>query len=409
MNHNNALFIVPILIFIVCLGFFVFFTSSFKDVGDSNFRLIQSLENYQYFNNSILFIGDSQIREDIDCNIIESSIKDSKTPPLHKKECYNLGIAGILPLQIALFSDKIISTTPEHVVIGVSPLFFNEEINKNDDFFYFIGKDEQIKSDSDVTGFLTKKEFALYNMHYLERIVYMRKFILPHYVNLIKLLNNKNIIKNDIQDDNKQDNNNINNNDNIMNNKQEDNNPDNSNINNKSTIINNGQDEKEQNSNNINNDLNYNHNITTNIESHTLSPKKLINFKNPHVFSKSQTESKLQLKIKDDNIKKIFTKTYIKKREIDSFEYLIKQLTESNIEVTIIFMPLNPLLTESINTSGIFLYDRYFSDFSLKSNVNYVNLIDEFDSDKFIDLSHLNEKGRTSLSQIIVEGDYNII
>ena len=73
--------------------------------------------------NKTFFIGDSQIREDIDCILIN-------------EDCYNLGIEGITPTQIALFEDKLIAAQPKKVIIGLSPLLFNEQLTITKNYSY---------------------------------------------------------------------------------------------------------------------------------------------------------------------------------------------------------------------------------------------------------------------------------
>ncbi|MCK5321882.1 MAG: hypothetical protein KAJ47_01335 [Candidatus Aenigmarchaeota archaeon] len=176
MKNKNQIFIIPLIAFLLSTIFYIGFISSFNNFGLSNNRFINSQKMYDNISeNTILFLGDSQIREDINCLIIDSE----------QTNCLNLGIAGILPIQIALEKNKIISAKPKTIIFGISPLFFNENINKNDDFLFFMDSNKILR-DNLIINQLTDKEEKILNMDRKDWILYKRKFLLPFYINFLK-------------------------------------------------------------------------------------------------------------------------------------------------------------------------------------------------------------------------------
>ena len=177
-NSKKLVFLVLFAAVIFSTLIYVIFALSFNHLGANTerfsylMRTIPSIEEW-----SILAVGDSQVMEDIDCTAIDKV----------GSECFNLGVAGILPLQLALIKDEIAAKKPGAVLIGVSPLFFQEGVNKNDDLFFVLNNEEK-----DYNGFLlerfTEEEKNLLSLSKPEQLLYKRKFILSYYMNVVKSL-----------------------------------------------------------------------------------------------------------------------------------------------------------------------------------------------------------------------------
>ncbi len=323
-NRFNYVYIIPFIVILISSFIYFIYIGSFSGFDQTSQRFIGVLDSFKKvpINNNI-FIGDSQIREDIDCISIEKN----------NLSCYNFAIEGILPIQLALISNEIINSNPKRVIIGVSPLFFSESINKNDNIFFFAG-DKKINLDKQVIKMLNHNEVKLISMNWFKKGLYKRKFILPFYLGLIKGIFEK---------DNK------------------------------------------ENSNNFN------------------------NFKNPYIFNKIETNSELKKKLNNTNTIELFKFNNSKIREVDAFKYLISKLRINNIEVTIIEMPLNPIIKEYVNSGSKEEFSLFISKVSKEYNTTYIDISDYFKDDEFIDISHLNEKGRARLSEIIKTGERNVI
>src|SRR3989344_2945573 len=181
MQRNAWYFVLPVVAFIISTLGYIVFVDSFHHLGIEANRLEAILDFYPSLpQGSTLFLGESQVREDIDCTKIDELS--------HTSSCFNLGLAGILPLQLALQKDLIIQTKPKIVVIGVSSVFFDETTNKNDDLFLLLGQDKQVTKDDFVMGLLSEEEKKLVSMNFYERAVYKRKFILPFFVSFFQNL-----------------------------------------------------------------------------------------------------------------------------------------------------------------------------------------------------------------------------
>lgn len=175
MHKKKYVFALPLLAVLLSTAFYIAFITPFNNYGLSNNRFLNILDIYENIEpNSIIFLGDSQVREDIDCAIINN------------KTCFNLGIAGILPLQLALQKDMLIKTKPKKLIFGISPLLFNEDANINKDIFFFINEKKRISIDKPILTRLNPDEKDLLFMGKIDRLLYKKKFILPFYVGLLK-------------------------------------------------------------------------------------------------------------------------------------------------------------------------------------------------------------------------------
>ncbi|MFC1690827.1 hypothetical protein ACFL0W_01490 [Nanoarchaeota archaeon] len=314
MSSNKKVFFIPILVLIISTIAYAMFAASFNNYGSDNNRFVNLLDQYENINqDSILFIGDSQIREDIDCRIIESE----------RTKCYNLGMAGILPIQIALQKDFITQTKPRLIILGASPLFFNEYINKNDDLYFFIGRKlGKIKPDEYLSNLLTEKEKELLYKNTWEKLLHKNKFFMPFYLGLIKQI------------------------------------------------------------------------FSTETQRNILN-----NFKDPYLFLQDQSFEELNKKIDDKNTMALFDIDNSQNRQIESFEYLIDSLHKNKGKIIIVQMPLNPLLKDKISDKSWKKYHKLLLDVAQENNVTLINLEEEFEEEEFIDLTHLNNKGRKRLSK----------
>jgi len=326
-NKFNYIFIIPFITILIASFIYFFYIGNFVSFDQTSQRFISILESLKELSpNQNIFIGDSQTREDINC----VTIGDGNI------SCYNLGIEGILPIQIGLISNEIINSSPKRVIIGVSPLFFSESINKNEDIFFFIGE-KKVKLDKKFISMLDKDEAKLISLNWFERGLYKRKFILPIYSDIIKNIiykNNKKI---------------------------------------------------------VNTELN-----------------KRNNFKNPYIFNTNKPELELKGKINDTNIIKLF-EFNSSVREVKAFEYLINNIRINKINITIVEMPINPILEEHISNKSKIDFSNYISKISSEYNISYLDISSNFNKDEFIDLTHLNEKGREKLSKIMKKGGENVI
>ncbi|MDP3734737.1 MAG: SGNH/GDSL hydrolase family protein [Nanoarchaeota archaeon] len=176
---KQSYFILPCIALVVSTVLYLVFINSFDNFGPHGTRFNNILEKYNDLPaGSILFIGDSQIQEGIDCTLIEKESIET---------CFNFGLAGLVPMQMALQKDLVIATKPKFVVIGVSAAFFDESINKNEDLFLLLN-DHGVAADSFLQERLTDQEKKLLSMNYFEKALYKRKFILPLYVGIFDSL-----------------------------------------------------------------------------------------------------------------------------------------------------------------------------------------------------------------------------
>ncbi|GEM_PF-6797588 len=181
MQRNAWYFVLPVVAFIISTLGYILFVNSFHHLGIEANRLEAILDFYPSLpEGSTLFLGESQVREDLDCHKMDQFF--------HSNSCFNLGLAGILPLQLALQKDFIIQAKPKTVVIGVSSVFFDESSNKNDDLFLLLGEHKQVTRNDFVMGLLSNQEKKLVTMNFYERAVYKRKFIVPFFFSFFKNL-----------------------------------------------------------------------------------------------------------------------------------------------------------------------------------------------------------------------------
>ncbi len=177
-NQKSINFLIILVFFIIFISFviYLFFIYNFKGYDITSTRFLAVTKKIKDIPvNSVFFLGDSQTREDIDCGLIFK-----KNNP-----CFNFGIEGISPLQLAFMSNLIAESKPKAVVLTVSPLFFSDKINRNNDLFFFIN-DEKLKYNNNLVAMLNKDEKAIIFMTPLDKVLYKRKFIMQFYLGVIK-------------------------------------------------------------------------------------------------------------------------------------------------------------------------------------------------------------------------------
>ncbi len=331
LNKKNCIFLLPLAMLILATFSYAVLINSFNDYGAENNRYLEVQDAYKTLPpESVIFLGDSQVREDLDCSLIGAE-EDTEAA-----NCFNFGVAGIIPVQLALQKEQMVSSRPKVVFLGVSPLLFNENMNKNDDFYFlkWEGQQEQQQEQPDSFLFprLTAEEKDLLQMDKIDRLLYKRKFVLPHYLGIIKQVFSAG----------------------------------------KSS----GSRQK-------------------------AAFNSFNNFNNPYLFTEEQSKEELAAKVNDPEITGIFDFSSSSKRQRESFIYLIHELKKENITVVIIQMPLNPILLEKINPQSLSVYDQYLSEISSVCEIPLIDFGANFAEDEFIDLTHLNQKGRARFSKMI--------
>lgn len=177
MRGGKEYLILPVLALFLASLTYIFFVSSIHNFGPEGTRFANILDFYSEIpEGSILFIGESQIREHIYCSILDNSTGET---------CFNLGVNGIMPVQLALQKDLIISTKPKTVVLGIAAPTFDETTNQNEDLFMILGS-SGIYADGFMEKRLNDKEKELLSHNFYERALYKRKFIMPFYLAILK-------------------------------------------------------------------------------------------------------------------------------------------------------------------------------------------------------------------------------
>ncbi len=178
MGEKKFYLLVPIIALVISTIIYVSFASSFNSLGPESSRFQTILHEYDTLPaESLLFLGDSQIQDGIDCNLIDQIVEE---------KCFNFGLAGLVPVQLALQKELIISSSPKTVVIGTSAAFYDESMNKNDDLFMVMSQFKKISYDAFLLTKVTEQEKKLLTMNIFQRSLYKRKFILPFYTSLFK-------------------------------------------------------------------------------------------------------------------------------------------------------------------------------------------------------------------------------
>jgi hypothetical protein len=307
----KGVFFVPLIAFLFAGIIYFFFAANFNSLGSAQ-RIVSVSRFFDTVEKgSVFFIGDSQTREGIDCTQIADN-------------CYNLGVAGILPTQLSFLKEKITNARPKKVIIGVSPLFFNEEINMNLDYYYALSGENTTEI---IWKTLEDREKKILNQNRFEKIMYKKKFILPFFAGLLIP------VKSD-------------------------------NLNNKTT-----------------------------------------EFRQPFIYTKDQPQEQIQEKLSDEKILSLFRYENTKQRQREAFVELIRELKKDGIEVIVLQFPLNPMLFDKVDMkefNTFLIKSSYEYDFEL---INYQKILEKED---FIDISHLNSKGRRELANLL-KGDKNFI
>ncbi len=175
MKKDSLFFLAPVIALVFSSFIYLLFMSSFHHFDPEGNRFFNILQLYpQLKDGRVLFLGESQVREDVDCELLEEKSGS-------KNWCYNFGLAGMLPIQLALQKDVIVAAKPKVVVFGITASTFDEGINKNDDFFFLLNGQQSVAAQVGVISQLTADEKKLLLMNFYEKALYKRKFILPFY------------------------------------------------------------------------------------------------------------------------------------------------------------------------------------------------------------------------------------
>ena len=133
------------------------------------------------------------------------------------------------------------------------------------------------------------------------------------------------------------------------------------------------------------------------------------NFKNPHVYTRNKTQEELLESIDSDMLERWTTVTSDDNPEKRALVYTIRKLKENDINVIVINMPLNPLLSERTPNST---RNNYF-DLLNNTGVKYYDFEMKYASDNFIDMTHMNALGRKKMSEeiatLILKEENNVV
>jgi hypothetical protein len=309
-NKRILIFITPVLAILFCALCYAFFIASFKGYDATSTRFLKSMDLYAAMpQGSTLFLGDSQIRQAIDCRKIEEAVPVT---------CYNMGIESMSSLQLAMLHETIINAKPRQVIIGVSPLFFSEGLNNNSDLYFFMGE-QGIVVDSGLSAEVHPSEKKLLTMNKISRSLYKRRYILPHYQHVL-LSRSPNA-------------------------------------------------------------------------SQTPTPQSQ-EFKDSFLYTIPQTELELQEKLANPQLVSLFYFNNSIPRQRAALAFLVEDLVRSNITVTVIAMPLYPALASTLPQESLTAYHSFLQNTSVEMNASFVDWSSGFPQEDFIDLTHLNERGR---------------
>jgi hypothetical protein len=123
------------------------------------------------------------------------------------------------------------------------------------------------------------------------------------------------------------------------------------------------------------------------------------NFKDPFIYSVNETDLVLERKIREhpDEQRMYVTFPPDDNRQKKALTYIIGQLRQSGSGVTILIMPLNPLLEQTVSEADY----RGMRQFLHSTNVTVVDFETVGDRTDFIDLVHMNSAGREKVSRLL--------
>jgi hypothetical protein len=168
----------------------MFFITAFIDPWLENNQRERCVLNFYSNNNRmnnnttntsvIYFLGTSQVKEGIDCYIIQDYFNNSTTP----LECYNLAVNADSPLRRLTELDSIVRTTPDMVIIGVqiSDIYKNSDIQDS----RLMLLSNRVILDNVSAGLFSEKERGLLNMNPVSKAISERIYIVS-YINYITI------------------------------------------------------------------------------------------------------------------------------------------------------------------------------------------------------------------------------
>ncbi len=121
----------------------------------------------------------------------------------------------------------------------------------------------------------------------------------------------------------------------------------------------------------------------------------ITNFTAPESLEKNSTYQELIDKLKDGTWLNRFTVSEKDNRQKRALNYTIRELQKAGVHVTIISMPLNPLLSSRIPNES----RRNYFKFLDSTDVPYYDFERAYSGEYFFDLTHLNCAGRKAFSE----------
>ena len=190
---NPAITVIVTLSFAIILAFicyFLFTTFLLNPWLENNQRELCVLNFYSHKNTSavpeIIFIGTSQMKEGLDCYIVEEDFKRSNI----SFNCNNLAVNADSPLRRLTELNSIIQTKPKIVVIGtdIRSMYSGEKIDES----RLMLLSDKIILDTTSTKLFDNKQLELLNLNPLERDISNRIYIVSYlnYLTINKLVPN---------------------------------------------------------------------------------------------------------------------------------------------------------------------------------------------------------------------------
>lgn len=165
-------------IILAFICYFLFTTILLNPWLEANQRELCVLNFYTHKNTSmvpeIFFIGTSQIKEGLDCYIIEADFKKSNI----SSNCYNLAVNADSPLRRLIELDLIIKTKPRVVVIGTgySDIYEGEQIENS----RLMLVSNKIILDNTSLKLFDNRQLELLNLDPIERDISSRIYIISY-------------------------------------------------------------------------------------------------------------------------------------------------------------------------------------------------------------------------------------
>lgn len=170
--------------------YFILITALVNPWLENNQRELCVLNFYSQKNPSnaseIYFIGTSQIKEGIDCDLIEDDLNKSNI----SFTCYNLAVNGDSPLRRLIELDSIIKTKPKMVIVGtdISDIYHSADIE--DSRLMLVSN--KIILDNTSSELFDNEQRRLLNLNPVSRDLSNRVYIVSYlnYMTINKLLPN---------------------------------------------------------------------------------------------------------------------------------------------------------------------------------------------------------------------------